>query len=304
MINIFTHPLYGKHDLDSAMMSLWNFYKKNFLTLFIISLIISLISQLSTLMVNFEEIKNMTSPNEIIDYLRQKIVPLTIIMLLSLLFNVILNHYILIKPVDSSAGTAGIILKSFKYFLPYLIIIIIFSFAGSFILVLGLLALVIGVFFAILYLLMISFFILPVMMSEGDNIGNVITRTIKLSHKNLWPNLGWSAVIILIYLVLSFVLSGLVMLPFTGTFFKALINPENTSSLISVATNPVVIFLSAVSSALLMPLFPIFSFILYFNARAREEEIFTGSNESSNNQIKVEDLYALPKKEEGEPEQN
>ncbi len=301
MTNISEHPLYGKHDLDSAMSSLWDFYRKNFIALFVISLVASLISQFATLMVNFEEIKGMTSPYEIIDYFRSKIGFLALIMLASLLFNVILNYYVLIKPLDTSKGTAGIIFSSLKYFVTYLITVIIFSFAGSFILVIGLLALVVGVFFAALYLLMISFFILPALMCEGNNIGNAIGRALRLSHRNFWPNIGWSAVIILIYIVVSFVLSAIVMLPFTGTFFKALVNPENASPLINVATNPVALFLSAVSSALLMPLFPIFSFILYFSARAKEEApLLSGISEDSGNHVRVEDLYALPEKDESE----
>ena len=36
------HPLYQIHNIDSAMNSLWGFYKKNFLVLFITSFVMSL----------------------------------------------------------------------------------------------------------------------------------------------------------------------------------------------------------------------------------------------------------------------
>ncbi len=39
------HPLYRKHNLDSAMNALWEFYKNRFISLFLISLGMSLIMQ-------------------------------------------------------------------------------------------------------------------------------------------------------------------------------------------------------------------------------------------------------------------
>ncbi|MGQ9621657.1 MAG: hypothetical protein ACUVTX_11875, partial [Bacteroidales bacterium] len=260
MTNLRIHPLYQKHNLDTVISSLWNFYKQKFLALFLISLIVSLINQFGILLIDFKEIQNIADPAEILTYLRSKIVPLSGILVISLYFNVILNYYVLNKPLDNSVNALNSTWRSIKYFLPYLIIIIIFSFVGSFILVLGILALIVGVFFAILYLIMIYFFILPVMMAEENNIGNVITRTFKLSHMNFWPNLGWSAVIILIYFVLSFILSGLVMLPFTGTFLKALISQQDIASILNVDTNPLMLVLSSISIALLLTFLPVFSF--------------------------------------------
>lgn len=303
MDNFNSHPLYRKHDLDSAMASLWNFYRQKFLPLFLIAFVASLISQFAILLIDFSKIQTMAGPDEMISYLRSKIIPLAGIMTTSLLFNVILSYYVLNKPLCNSVTVLNSIWKSLKHFIPYLIIVIIFSFAGSFVLVLGLMALIIGVFFALLYLLMISFFILPVMMSEGINIGHVISKTIRLSHKNFWPNMGWSAVLILIYLVASFIISGLIMIPFTGSFFKTLLYPQDAGSIMNVVTNPVMLILSSVANALLLPLFPIFGFILYFNGRAREEEAeIAMQNEETGNQVRVEDLYAPPRKEE-EPEE-
>ncbi|MGB4293504.1 MAG: hypothetical protein WBJ37_11570 [Bacteroidales bacterium] len=301
MNKIKSHPLYRKHDLDSAMSSLLNFLKKHFWGLFFIALIISLISQYAILLFDFNKILSITDPEEIVDFVRSNILPFAGILVLSLYFNVVLSYFVLNKPLDSSVNVFSSFWRSLRYIIPYLIIIIIFSFVGSFVLVLGLLALFIGALFALLYLLMISFFILPVMMCEGDNIGIVMARTIKLSHRNFWANLGWSAVVILIYIVISVVLSGIIMIPFTGSFIKSIMNPQDVSSVVDIATNPVMLTLSAISSALLIPIFPVFAFILYFNARARED-IFEVENypQEPDNKIKVEDLYSLPEKKDEE----
>lgn len=298
MENIKKHPLYGRHDLDSAMSSLWQFYKTRFLTLFFISFLMSIVSQYATQLINFRELQNLTEPYEMLTFLKSKIVPIISLMVLSLLFSTMLHYFVLVRPLNESSFILTPFWKSLRYFIPYLIIIIIFSFAGSFLLVIGLLMLIVGVFFAALYLGMISFFILPVMMVEGDNIGRVIIRTLKLSHKNFWPNIGWSAVFFILYLVVSMVLSGLVMLPFTGTFLKALSNPQEASSLMDIAVNPAMLLASSVASAVMMPLFPIFGFILYFNGRAREEVDEQANPKDNAGSVRVEDLYAPPRRGE------
>jgi hypothetical protein len=44
MDQISNHPLYKIHNIDSAISSLWDFYKKKFAVLFIISLVMALIA--------------------------------------------------------------------------------------------------------------------------------------------------------------------------------------------------------------------------------------------------------------------
>jgi hypothetical protein len=121
--------------------------------------------------------------------------------------------------------------------------------------------------------MMVSFFILPVMMAERINIASTISRTISLSHKNFWPNIGWTTVFLLLYIIISLVLSGIIMIPFSGSFIKTIINPEDAGKIMDLTTNPVFIILSAVVNALTIPLIPIFAYILYFNGRAREVEV-------------------------------
>jgi len=118
----------------------------------------------------------------------------------------------------------------------------------------------------------IYLFILPVLMVEGPSIANTISRTVTLAHRNFWPNIGWTAVFVVILLVITTLFSGLILLPFTGKFFQAFTNPGEASSLIEITTKPLYLVLSALLSAVTMPLLPIFACILYFNGRAREEK--------------------------------
>jgi hypothetical protein len=289
------HPLCRRHNIDSAISSLWEFYKKYFLTLFIISLIMSLVMQYASTFVDIKDLKTITDPMILLEKFSGYLVPFLIISLVNLLFTTILQYYIIYSPLDKEYNIFVSILRSFKYYIPYLIIMILLAFAGSIAIVLGVFVLIVGMFFAMLYVLTLYLFILPVMMIEGANIGNTISRTFTLAHRNFWSNIGWVAVFIIILIVISLVFSGIILIPFTGSFFKTIMNPESATDMIDVATKPLFIILSAVVSALTLPLMPIFALILYFNGKTGEEQGRTDVvMNSENDRVRVEDLYAKP----------
>ena len=290
-----SHPLCRKHNIDSAMNSLWAFYKARFLSLFIISLVMSLVIQYASTMVNFKDFASITDPMVMLGKIKSFLVPILIISLINLLFAAILQYYIIYHPVNNENNILISALRSAKYFIPYLILIVLLTFAGSVATVLGLLAFIVGAFFVLLYVMTLFLFILPVMMVENSNIGNTISRVFKLVHKNFWGNIGWVAVFIIILIVISVIFSAIILLPFTGDFLKTITNPQEGVNLMENTTKPLFVILSAVVSALTLPLMPIFSCILYFNARAGEEQdlIVTQAN-PDNGRVRVEDLYAKP----------
>lgn len=291
------HPLNRRHNIDSAINSLWDFYKKRFLPLFIMSLVMSLVIQYASTLINIKELQSISDPALLLEKMRGYMVPLLVIFLVNLLFSVILQYYIIFNPVDSQNNVIVSIVRSLKYYLPYLVVMILLAFAGSIAIALGLMVLVVGVFFSILYVMTFYFLLLPIMMVEGPDIGNTIRRTIKLAHRNFWSNIGWVAVFLIILIVISVILSGIILLPFTGSFFKSIMNPEEAANIADMATRPLFIILSAVVNALTLPLMPIFACILYFNGSAGEKlgknapEI---DNDNSNGKVRVEDLYAKP----------
>jgi len=292
---ISNHPLYRKHNIDSAMSSLWDFYKKKFLSLFIMSFVMSLVIQYVSTQVNITELSSITDPKLLLEKIQGFLIPILIISLINLLFTTILQYYIIFNPLNSGDNIFNSILKSLKYFIPYLIIMILLAFAGSIAIILGIFVLIVGAFFAMLYVVTLYLFILPVMMVEGINIGNTISRTITLTHRNFWSNIGWVAVFIIIMLVVSVIFSVIILLPFTGSFVKTIMKPEEASKLVDLVSNPLYIILSAIVSALVLPLMPIFACILYFNGKAGEEQIQAiPSADPENNKVRVEDLYAKP----------
>jgi hypothetical protein len=290
------HPLYKKHDIDSAMSSFWSFYKNKFVVLFFTSFVMSLVIQYISSTLNFNEMQTITDPAELFEKLRSMIWPIVMISLISLLFTSVIHYYIIYNPVDESNTIFVSALKSLRYYIPYLIILILFAFMASFAMVVGLLLLIIGIFFAILYMATLYLFILPILMVEGPNIGNAISRTFTLAHRRFWPNIGWVAVFLLIIMVISFVTSALILLPFTGTFLKVITNPEGANNLLRITSSPLYIITSSLVSALYFPLMPILGVILYFNGRAREEyiEAETPVTNDEPDKVRVEDLYAKP----------
>jgi hypothetical protein len=298
-----SHPLYRKHDLDSVMTSSLAFYKNKFVVLFITSFIMSLGVQLLSLTFDVKGLMNISSNPDDISLLVEKMkamiwpmIKMSILyLLLNLLFTTVLHYYVIYNPINKTNIFVSTY-KSLKYFIPYLIVFILLAVAALKAMFLGFLIFMIGIFFALLYISNLYFFILPILMVEGPNIRNAIGRTYILAHRRFWPNMVWVAIFIIIVMIISLILSGIVLLPFTGSFLKMFINPEEASKAVDFMTNPFYLALSALARALYMPLFSIFAVILYFNGKAREEDILsttTGNNEPE--KVRVEDLYPKPK---------
>ena len=293
------HPLYKRYNIDSVMNSLWEFYKKKFLILFIVSLVMSLVIQYASNLVNMKDLSSITDPMVLLEKIKGLLIPILIISLINLLFTTILQYYVIFNPIDSENTIFTSIVKSLKYFIPYLIIMVLLAFAGSIAVVLGIFVLIVGAFFAMLYVVTIYLFILPIMMVEGINISSTITRTITLTHRHFWTNIGWVAIFIIVMLVISVIFSSIILLPFSGSFIKTIVNPEDAAKLVDVTANPLFIILSAIVSALTLPLMPIFACILYFNGKAGEEQIQPiPTIDPENNRVRVEDLYSKPYSED------
>lgn len=292
MDQIKSHPLYKKHNIDSALNSIWEFYKVRFISLFVISVVISAISQIASTMIDLKEIQSMTDPAEMLEKMKEYLVPGLIIVLISLFMNTVLQHYIIFRPLDEENTILTSIIRASRYYFPFLVIMVLFAFAGSIALILGILALVIGVFFVMIYMMTIYLFILPIMMLEGPDIGNTLARTFSLAHRNFWNNVGWVAVFLIIMIVISVVLSSIIMVPFAGSFLKNIFG-SGEAAVADITTNPLFIILASLAGALTLPLLPMLSCVLYFNARAGEDEA-ASLQKPEEYRPTVEDLYSKP----------
>jgi hypothetical protein len=293
MDNFKNHPLYRRHNIDSTINTLWEFYKKKFLPLFLMSLAMSLVMQLLSTTIDYTQLQNTTDIQVLVDAMKGMIWPIIGIMVSSLFFNLLMNYYILHNPLNAEVNVFTSLLQALKYFIPYLAVIIFLLGAGSLIIGIGLMVLIIGVIFSLILLLTFYLFIAPVMLVEDTDILQTVRRTIKLSYNNFWSNIGYVSVMIIIILIISIGLSALILLPFSGGFIKTLTNPDDTTQIMELAQNPIYIILSVFAGALTLPLMPIFSFILYFNSVASlDEEQSSHYKDNNDGRVRVEDLYA------------
>ncbi|MEZ4997135.1 MAG: hypothetical protein R2758_06625 [Bacteroidales bacterium] len=283
------HPLAGAVDLDSAFNKFWDFYRKYFVGLYIISVAGSLITSLFISGLDLASLQTTTDPAEMLEMMKGFAGPYALAMLATLLLSVLLHVWVLEKPSGEPGFMTVFLKKAAVALIPYLVTMILFGILAVAMVSLGLVLLVLPGLFAIFYTLTVGIFAMPVTLVETSNPFQIISRSFSLAHRNLWPNMGWVTVFILILIVTSLVLSALVMLPFTGTFIRSMADPENAMEMLELTRNPLYLSLGALTSGLITPVMPILAFLLYF--RNRGEEVAIEVTTESEATVKVEDLY-------------
>ena len=283
------HPLAGAVDLDSAFNKLWSFYKKYFLGLYVISVAGSLLSSMFISGLDLATLQTTTDPVEMLEIMKGFAGPYALALLVTLVLSVLLHTWVLERPAGDAGFTSALLKKSLVAFVPYLVAMIIFGVLTMMLVSIGIVLLVLPGLFAAIYMATVGVFVMPVMLTETRNPLEALTRSFKLAHKNLWTNIGWVIVVILILIVAALVLGAIVMLPFTGSFLKSIANPDEAAAMLEMARNPVYIGLSALTGGLVTPVMPILAFLLYF--RNRGEEVAVEVTTDDGNTVKVEDLY-------------
>jgi len=280
------HPLAGARDLDSAINLFWNFYKKNFVALFVISLASALISSIVTSYIDLSKLQSTTNMDEMFSIYASMAGPILVLLAVSLVFSVFLTVYVIEKPAGKPFSLANYLKKSVTVILPYIVALIFLAVPSVLLVSLGMFALVLPGIFAAFYVFTIGLFVLPVMVVEESNPVNALARSLSLTHKRFWQNIGWVVIVLMLLLIMSFVAGALIKLPFTGTFIKTLSDPGVSNE---IAKNPLFIGLSSLVDALITPVYPILAAILYFsNAEEIKSEATIAPDE---NRVRVEDLY-------------
>jgi len=293
--NLKNHPLCRVHTIDTAISSLLDFYKNNFVKLFAMSLVMAAVLQYAvSSMIDITSIQSETDINVLMEKIQELMIPFGIIAFMNICFFIIIQHYVMFSPLDENSSISNSILSSFKYLFPYLVTIILLAIFGGLVIAFGMLVFIIGAIFAIIYVITLYLFILPTMMMEGADIGNTIIRTFKLAYKDFWTNIGWVALFLTLFVLITLIISGLILIPFSGNFLQSIFNSGEAASFAEITQKPLYIILSVGASALTMPLMSLLSAILYLNGRAKEENEQSRFDKTEEKKITVEDLYAKP----------
>ncbi|MCD4769585.1 MAG: hypothetical protein K8R35_05405 [Bacteroidales bacterium] len=271
MTDYSEHPLNNKTDIDSAVNAGWQFYKKYFLSLYAISLVTAFIGVAFSSGIDIASLQTTTDPHELIAIMKPMLGNSLIISLVSIFFNLLLQYYIIMKPVDPEynfINSIGYILS--RIYFPLLAVYIVLAIFAMVAFIFGILLLFVGLLFAIPYVILFFALTAPVMIIEKRGIGEAITRLIKLVHMKFWPNMGWMSVYILFALIFSFIVSAIIMIPFSGSLFKSIMNPDAGTQILEFAGNPSFIILSSLTGAITIPLLPILALLIYFHNRSVE----------------------------------
>jgi hypothetical protein len=285
------HPLAGADDLDSAMSKLWAFYKKYFVGMYIISVTMGLLSGIISSGFDLSSLYSgyTGDPQQVLDMMKGMAVPYALLLIITFVFGVLLHAWILERPLGQENTILKVLRSSLIALIPVLIVFILFCIAGAMLTTIGLVLLVLPGLFAIVYIMTVALFALPVTLIETRNPGSILSRSLSLAHNRFWPNMAWVIVLALIVIVIAIVISGLIMLPFSGTFIKALGDPGDATAMLEMAKNPLYIGLSAFATSLITPVFPILAFILYFRNNDDDPAVMVIPEED--NKVRVEDLY-------------
>lgn len=283
------HPLAGARDLDTAMAKLWAFYKKYFIGLYIISIVMAVLTGLATSGIDLAAIQSTTDPEEMLEIMKGMAGPYLLVIAISLVFSVMLHAWVLEKPLGQGNALVKALKTCLMALVPYLLVMILVMLAGGLMIAVGLVMLILPGLFAMLYVGTVAILVMPVTLVESRNPGTVLSRSLTLTHANFWQNIAWVIVIALIVIVISVVVGALVMLPFTGSLFKSFADPEAANSVLEMSKNPFYVGLSALATSLVTPVFPILAFIIYF--RNSQDVTAVEVHPEENNQVKVEDLY-------------
>jgi hypothetical protein len=285
------HPLAGADDLDSAMSKLWAFYKKYFVGMYIISVTMGLLSGIISAGFDLSSLYSgyTGDPQQVMEMMKGMAVPYSLLLIVTFVFGVLLHAWILERPLGQENTILKVLKSSLIALIPVLIVFIVFCIAGTMLTTIGLVLLVLPGLFAVVYIMTVALFTLPVTLIETRNPGTILSRSLSLTHNRFWPNIAWVIVLALIIIVIAIVITGLIMLPFSGTFFKALADPGDATAMIEMAKNPLYIGLSALATALVTPVFPILAFILYFRNNDDDPAVMLIPEED--NKVRVEDLY-------------
>ena len=297
------HPLNRRHNIDTAMSSIWETYKKMFLPLFSISFISALLVSYLSSGIDIAGIQSMTDPAQIMEAFKPLMGKYLLISLIGITFSSFMQYYIIHKPGDDSTGMMEMLIKfAGRFLLPLLAVYIILGVISVLAISLGLLALIIGALFVFFYVAIFFTLSAPVMMIENRSVGETISRVFSLGHKKFWLNLGWVTLFMMLLIIISMILSSIILVPFAGGFLKSIFNQDAAVNMLEFSRKPSFLILSSVASALTAPIYPIFSVVLYFNAASYENEVIINTEYAPEGEkrVTVEDLYSTNNREKEE----
>lgn len=282
MIDIKQHSLYKPMEVDSVLSNIFNIYFKKFVVLFIYSFVAVFIIQMILYRLGFWDLykMSMSDPNEILSVYSKLIRKIGIVSVASVIIYGFLNsflvNYLIKSDLDSKVHIGDILGESIRKYSIHMIFFLILSVlilvAGIFI---GVIALIIGSLFAMIYLGTVLMTGGAIIVAEEKNAIDTIGRTFTLTHKDFWSALGSVVLFVLVMILISIVLSAIIAIPFVIMFFDNWQETGNIRDLFNMQIYDLGIWsvvLNSLVSAVTYPLYAILSVVLYFKLKYTEDQ--------------------------------
>jgi hypothetical protein len=284
MESIQQHRLYQNHDFDTAFSTLYRVYKKNFLPLFLLSLAGTLIVYLFAFLLGPYQIPSEAipdpGPGDIAHFVSLFLLILVVGLLVYTFVYLGIMYLVYRQQEDDPRHAWSIFAEAArKYYFRFLLLVILVSLifiVGS---VIGLLIFFVGIILALAYLGVSLYVAGPALIVENTGPGDAIWRSFSLSHKDFWMSLGLVLVLLVITMVIQFVLLAIVSLPGAVIFISGMVSGGDVSnwfasdfSSLWTGFGVIAMVLNSAVSALVMPLMPVFSMILYYRLRYTENK--------------------------------
>lgn len=281
-MDIKNHSLFQDMEVDSVLSNVFRIYLKKFVILFIFSFVAVFLIQLLFYQLGFWELYKVsfTDTENFLRVYSQLMGKIAIVSVTSIVIYGILNaflvNYLIKSDLDPSLSSGDIFGESIKKHAIHMIFFLILStlmlVAGMFI---GVIAFIIGMFFALIYL---GTVLIPggtIIVAEDKNAIETIGRTFQLVHKDFWSVLGSLILFILIMILVSLVLTALMAIPFVISFIDNWGEVDNIAEMFNTNFYDIGIWsviLNSLVSAATYPLYAIISVVLYFKLIYKEHK--------------------------------
>jgi len=274
------HSLYKPMDLENIFFHVFSIYKKRFVPLFLSGFIAFFLIQFLIYNLGITQIYTISDTEEMMSELSGLMGKMGIIMTGMIIIYGLLNAFyinlILKSDAEKGINNGDLFIESLK---KYSIHMIFFLLLSGFMVTLGAIAgifiFIIGSIVAVAYLGTVLFPGTAIVIAEEKNALEAISRTFSLTHKNFWEALGATILFVLIMILVSIVVSALMSIPFVIIFFDNWSETGNIIESFKMQNYDVgmwTVLLNSLVSALTYPFYAIFSVVLYFKLKYKEDQ--------------------------------
>ncbi len=285
IMNYKDFPFYRRTNLERLFNDAYEVYRALFGWLFFFSFLFLVLTQtlsgylLGDNMSSLDQfMQDPTDLNAALQFYKG-LLPLFFIQLfLNSFLYVFLGYFIIARYLEPERGLGGIAVRSLtKYYIRFLFVTFLAYLILTFGTLIGFLALIIGSLVALAFLGTSLSVALPVLLVEDTGIFQTIGRSFRLVLKDFWSVFGYLLIFGLIYILMGMIFNALSMAPYASSFLRELFHPAAQDAAASLGTfqmmtKPLYVILNAFFSALLLPLVPLFSILIYFHLKYIEDE--------------------------------